>query len=95
MHKKIKERTRQKTCFSTDCIKSPKKGTITIEKEKILQRWTEYIRELFHDNRREKPKNVEKLILKHKIGSSQDEEKAAGPDEIVIEMLSALNDFGD
>ena len=61
MHKKIKEIAGQKTCSSTGCIKSTE-GTIIMEKDKVLQRWTEYSAELFHDYRGEKPiirKNME------------------------------------
>ena len=54
MDKKIKEVAGEKTCSSTGCIKS-KEGAIIIEKDKVLQRWTEYIAELFHDNKGEKP----------------------------------------
>lgn len=37
-------------CLLTGCIKS-KEGTLTIEKEETLQRWNEFVREPFHDER--------------------------------------------
>lgn len=82
---------------STGCIKS-NKGTLIIEKEKILQEWNEYIGELFHDNR--KPTIHKKHGRTCSIQSEarlalamMNRNKAAGPDEILIEMISALNNF--
>lgn len=77
----------------TCCIKS-KEGKLIIEQEKIHQIESEYIEELFH-NEKEKPamhKNIEqsemlrsevKLVL-DKMNSNETE----GPDMIAIEMLS-------
>ena len=100
MHKKIKEMAGQKTCSSTGCIKS-KEGTIIMEKDKVLQRWTEYITDLFHNNRGEKPiirKNMEgPEILRSEVRAAiakMKRNKTAGPDKIVIEMVTALEDFG-
>ena len=61
MHKRIKDLTGAKTCSSSGCIRS-KDGTIITEKDDILERWTEYIEELFRDNRGGKPeirKNID------------------------------------
>ena len=60
MHKRIKDLTGAKTCSSSGCIRS-KDGTIITEKDDILERWTEYIEELFR-NRGGKPeirKNID------------------------------------
>jgi len=54
MHKKIKEISGQASCSSSGCIKS-ENGTVIMEKEKILERWKEYIGEVFHDDRGNKP----------------------------------------
>ena len=54
VYKKNKKITGNSTCSSSGCIKS-KEGTKIVEKYKILERWIEYIQELFHDNRRDKP----------------------------------------
>ena len=52
MYKKINDITgRRKVCSSTGCIKS-KEGHIITGKEKILERWEEYIKELYGDNER-------------------------------------------
>ncbi|XP_047494947.1 uncharacterized protein LOC125043038 [Penaeus chinensis] len=100
MHKQIKDLAGKKTCSSSGCLRA-KDGTIILEKEKILERWTEYIQELFHDNRREKPlieKNMDgPQILKSEVRAAvgkMRKNKAAGPDEIVTEMVTAMEDFG-
>ena len=99
-HKQIKELTGARACSSTGCIKS-KEGTIIVEKEKILERWAEYIDDLFNDDRIEQPlilKNMDgPKILKSEVKSSLyklKSNKAAGPDEVVTEMLIALEDYG-
>ncbi|MGX9987587.1 reverse transcriptase domain-containing protein [Soonwooa purpurea] len=99
MHKQIRELTGQRMCSSTGCIRS-KEGTIILEKEKILQRWKEYIGELFHD-KREQPA-VNRIddgpeILKSEVEAALAKlkrNKAPGPDGIVAEMMTALDDFG-
>ena len=55
MYKKIKEISGHNICSFSGCIKS-KTGNVIMEKEQVLRRWTEYIGELFHDKRGEKPK---------------------------------------
>ena len=102
MNTKIKEATRKyKNCSSANCIEA-NDGTIIMEKEKLLERWKEYIYELFEDNRppeylatrREK----EKLpMLKEEIVKtikSMRKGKAASPDEVYIELNPALDDLG-
>ena len=54
MHSKIKELSGKKSCTSTNCIKS-KDGTVLMDKEDVLNRWSECIGELFKDNRGERP----------------------------------------
>ena len=100
IHRKIKEITGHRSCSSAGCIKS-KEGTVLVEKVKILERWNEYIGELFHDNRWEKPtiyKPMEGLkILKAEVKtaiSRINKNKAARPGNMVIEMINALEEFG-
>ncbi|XP_047469237.1 uncharacterized protein LOC125025306 [Penaeus chinensis] len=100
IYKNIKNLTVGKAQPSAGCIKS-KERCILMEKEAILTRWSEYIKDLFNDNRGQKPeihKNMEGLkILQSKIRSAvkkMKKNKAPGPDEIVIEMIDALEDFG-
>ena len=49
VHQKIKEVTGKKVAAKTGCIQS-KDGDILMEKENILNRWSEYITELYHDD---------------------------------------------
>ncbi|GFO13502.1 hypothetical protein PoB_004000700 [Plakobranchus ocellatus] len=101
MYRNIDEITGKKTCSSTGCLKS-KNGDIIMEKEKkILERWEEYISELFEDQRKDHNvmKNnfagppimkdeVQAAIRKMKTG------KATGSDGISVELIEALGDYG-
>ena len=100
MHKKLKSISGHKMCMSSGCIES-KDGTLIMEKNHILERWSEYIEELFDDERGQKPvvrKNIEgPRILKAEVTAviaHTKRNKAAGPDGIVVEMIEALEDFG-
>ena len=100
IHKKIKEMTGFKGCSSTGCLKS-KEGEIITEKEQILERWTEYIGDLFADDRGDKPEIRKSMegpeIMKEEVRATlrkMKRNKAAGPDGVVIEMILALEDFG-
>ena len=99
MYRNIEEIIGKKTCSSTGCLKT-KEGSIIMDKEKILERWAEYIRELFEDNRKEHDvmkKNfagppimkdeVREAIRKMKTG------KATGPDGLSIELIEALEEY--
>ena len=96
MYKRIQEITGRKTSSKTGCIKS-KDGSIIMEKDKKLERWSEYISELFDDDRNEDltlqdipegpeimREEVENTIKNMKTG------KANGPDMISTEMMQAL-----
>ncbi|GFS00920.1 endonuclease-reverse transcriptase [Elysia marginata] len=87
-----------KQTVTASCIKG-KDGGILFEIEKIVLRWTEYVEELFSDQRCAKliqehlqgpevlRNEVEKCLKDMKYG------KAAGIDNISCEMLKALGDF--
>ena len=71
-----------------------------MEKDAILERWSEYIEELFDYERGQKPvirKNIEgPSILKAEVTAAiahTKRNKAVGPDGIVVEMIEALEDF--
>ena len=96
MYKRIQEITGRKASSKTGCIKS-KDGSIIMEKDKKLERWSEYISELFDDDRNEDltvkdipegpeimREEVENTIKNMKTG------KATGPDTISTEMMQAL-----
>jgi hypothetical protein len=53
-HQKINEITGKSRCTSSGCIKA-KNRTILLEKSDILNRWSEYIEELFDDSMMPKP----------------------------------------
>ena len=81
-------------CSSANCIEA-NSGTIIMEKEKLLERWKEYICELFEDNRppeylvmRREKENLP--ILKEEIVKaikSMPIGKGTGLDEVYIELL--------
>ena len=99
-HKKINEITGKPRYTSSGCIRS-KSGTILIEKNEILNRWSEYIEELFDDNRMSK-RNIRKNmegppIMKDEVRQaikSMKGNKATGPDGIFVEMIQSLNELG-
>ena len=100
MHEEIKRITGKKRTNTPSLSIRDKNGKLLHDKEKILERWKEYIGELFDDNRPEKPK-IENLegppILKTEVESAlkrMKNGKAAGEDEITAEMLKALHEFG-
>ena len=100
MYKNIEEVTGKRTCSATGCLKS-KEGNIVLEKDKILERWSEYIGELYNDDRNERKiikNNFEgPLFLTDEIRSAIKQMKtgkALGPDGIVTEMIEALEEFG-
>ena len=72
-----------------------------MEKEKILERWSEYISELYHDERGNKPPIMKNFddppIMKDEVRKavkSMQKGKAAGPDTITVEMIESLDEFG-
>ena len=102
MHKEIKKLVEndRATCTSSGCIKSMD-GDIVMDQQSALKVWSEYIGCLYNDDRAEKPtirKNVEgppitKAEVRNAIAKIK-HGKAAGPHEIVVEMIAALDDFG-
>ncbi|GFO08077.1 RNA-directed DNA polymerase from mobile element jockey [Plakobranchus ocellatus] len=100
MYRSIEEITGKRTFLSTGCIQAMN-GDIIIDKEKILERWAEYIRELFKDDSKDHnimknnfagppimKEEVETAIKKMKHG------KVIGPGNISVELIEALEDFG-
>jgi len=100
IYKRIKDITNRKSHCSSGCIKA-KDGNIIMEKEKILERWSEYIGELYNDDRpaeKEINTNFEgPPILEGEVKQAMERMKtgkAAGPDKITIEMLEPLEEMG-
>ena len=99
MHKKIQELTGKTCSAKSGCIKS-RNGDILMEKEDILNRWSEYIEELYHDDRGPPPHihNEEGYaILEEEIHNAfrkMKNGKAAGPDDLPFELIAALDELG-
>ena len=100
MHCQIKEVAGKKRCDSTTTCVEAKDGTIIMEKNKILDRCSEYIGELYDDNRGEMPvittSSISPIIYQEveyalKVMPMR---KSPGPDDIVAEMLVAAGDMG-
>ena len=98
MDSMVKQMSNKKVYSATSCTEA-KDGTILME-ERILERWEEYVNELFDDSRGEKPyvKNTDGLpILTEKLRSALNKmsrEKAAGPDGVCAELIEALDEVG-
>ena len=100
MHKKIQELTGKKSSAKTGCLKS-KDGDILMEKEDILNRWSEYIEDLYHDERGPPPQLHKEeegnVILEEEVRNAfrkMKSGKAAGPDDLPFELIAALDELG-
>src|SRR5215469_3776404 len=99
MYEKVSELTKEIMYKQGKAIKM-KDGTVVMGKEEDIERWNEYISELFRKNRQENiniqynwegppilKEEVEDAMNKMKFG------KAVGNDGIALEMLKALENF--
>ena len=102
MYKKINDTTgRRKACSSTGHVKS-KEGYIIMEKEKILERREENIKDLYGDNERNEHLRIRTNLVGPQMLKSEAQhamkrikkEKAPGLDSINIELLEALKELG-
>ena len=100
MHSKIKDIKGTKGCTESNCIKA-KDGNLLMEREDVLNRWSEYIEDLFQDERGEKPIIKKDMdgppILKEEVSAAirkMKHGKAVGPDNIPIEVFAVLEDIG-
>ena len=98
IYKNIEELVEGKQGVSTGCLKT-KNGDIIMDKEKTLERWSEYIQELFDDERKDikvmKNKFAGPTIMKDVRAAIQNMKggKATGPDNIATEQIEALEEF--
>ena len=98
-HKRINQLTGRKMQSNAGCLKS-KYGDILMEKEQLLERWTEYIQDLYDDERPEQTKLTEcegPPILESEVRNALKYTmvvKAPVPDNITSEIFAALEDFG-
>src|SRR5215469_15222936 len=99
MYEKVSELTREVMYKQGKAIKK-KDGTVVMGIEEVMERWDEYISELFRDNMQEDiniqyngegppilKEEVEDAMNKMKFG------KAVGNDGFALEMLKALGNF--
>ena len=99
MYERVKELTGKRRLRTGEVIMK-KNGEIAMEKQEVVDRWKEYIQELFWDERPEQLElevemtgpditedEVEKAMRRMKGG------KAVGEDGVAIEMLRALDRF--
>ena len=96
----IRRITGKTACSASGCLKA-KDGTILMEKDAILARWSEYIQDLFEDERGDKPsirsEETGPEILQTEVTHAMrrmKKNKAPGPDKIVMEMIQATEDVG-
>lgn len=99
MHKNINSIAVKKPNNKSGCLKS-ESGNILVEKTEIIKRWTEYIQDLYNDDRidtgvlfnEEGPPilitEVEDAIKQTKV------RKTPGPGNITVEEIQALGNFG-
>ena len=98
MHQKVKQITnKSKTNTNMGCIKD-RNGNILFDKEKIAERWVEYIKELYDDNRDPMPQfttatgqNILKEEVENVIHLMKDG-KATGSDDLPAETLKSLDE---
>ena len=101
IYKKIDDiRGKRRYCSASACTKG-NDNSIIFDRDKILERRSEYIEELFDDNRGGVPeihKNIEGLsILSFEVRAALKKmrnSRAPGPDGIMTEMIKAVDDFG-
>jgi hypothetical protein len=96
---KIREITGKKRTTRSTIIKD-KRGNILTERQEVLQRWEEYVGELYSDDRGDRPDFGEiepgPPILKDEVKKavkSMKWKKAEGSDGIVVEMIEAAGEF--
>ena len=97
MHEKIRRVTnRRKTTQTTGVM--DKQDNMCFEKEALVNVWTEYIGELYADDRVTRPEindesgpSITSAEVKHAIKKLKNN-KATGTDLIAAEMLKALDD---
>ena len=100
MHKKIKEVIGRKRETRGNVIRN-KEGVLVMEIEDVLKRWEEYVKDLFEDDRGNKPRlhipmNGPELLEEEIINVMKRMKKGKSPghDGVTIEMLLASGNFG-
>ena len=99
MYSKVRDFTGKRKCNNNIAVKRID-GTVAMEEEEVKERWSEYIGELFLDQRPEsidiQYNNDGPVIVQQEVRAaieSMKKGKAVGKDEISIEMIQAIGDF--
>ncbi|GFS22307.1 endonuclease-reverse transcriptase [Elysia marginata] len=91
MHQKINDIASKKRTAQGGCIKS-KDGKILMETSDILERWSEYIQELFYDERGQQPETQKSIegppILKAEVEKTINDMKNG---KAAVQTKSPLN----
>ncbi|CAG9841161.1 unnamed protein product [Diabrotica balteata] len=98
LHKKIKKMTGSRKRTKTNILKNDKGDIITDMKERLCH-WTNYIQQLFNDEREELSLEITEdtgpPILREEVIyaiKNTKEGKATGPDEVPIELLKLIDE---
>ncbi|CAG9827719.1 unnamed protein product, partial [Diabrotica balteata] len=97
MHKRIRELTGMRKTLQTRQLRD-ERGVVIIDINQKMQRWTQYIAQLFEDKERtEAPKEFKDDIgtdlIREEIEYAMKQSKGGkypGPDEVPIELLNYL-----
>ena len=100
MHFRIIELTNKNKHVNTNCIKA-KDGSVIMDKDKIMQRWTEYIFDLYEDKKRWTLPIIKRNGYAQDITESEVKTamkkmkpgKAVGDDQIAYEMTESVGAF--
>jgi hypothetical protein len=99
MYNKVKDLTNKGAKKRGGSCINNEKGETLFDGDEIAERWMEYIKELYGEDRRGEPPQIEKLSgpsilgkeVRHALEAAKNG-KATGTDEISTEMLKALGD---
>ena len=108
-HKAVHQKVKEITCFKKSSVSAgiirDKEGKLCYERDDVMKRWVEYLRELFDDE--DRPEEIsgditvdeeeDPPILMCELESAMKEMrkgKAAGPDGVVIEMMQHSGQAG-
>ena len=96
MYFRIKELTNKNKHANTNCIKA-KDGSVIVEKDKIMQRWTEYIFDLYEDIAYYQRNGYAQDITESEVITAMKKikhGKVVGNDKIAYDMIEAVGTFG-
>ncbi|BFZ05142.1 hypothetical protein BsWGS_08181 [Bradybaena similaris] len=100
MHKRVQELAGYRKHIATSCLKT-KDGKILMDKQEVIERWTEYVKELYAGDDRPELHTQDQCdgppILKAEVEDAiqhMKKCKAPGSDNITIEEIKAVGEMG-